>query len=134
MENQMKSFRRNDERLPEEKFVSSGSRSSLHLDAVGGSFSSGHLTVIDSNVDKAARASDQDGLKRERAVRRLVRAIIETGGGNNKSVNGMLDTHYKRGEVWWQDRRVAMLDNEQVQFTKHGGKFRGTFAELFMDS
>ena len=56
------------------------------------------------NVDGPAESSDAE---RERAVRKVVRVIIESNGGDGQAVKKDIETNYKREIVWWKDQRAA---------------------------
>ena len=59
------------------------------------------------NPDSAARDADGEDATRERAIRKLVRAIIETKGSDGQAVKKDIDANYRKGVVWWQEVRVA---------------------------
>jgi hypothetical protein len=44
--------------------------------------------------------SEQDE-KREKAVRKVVRALIEKAGGNGEEAKKRIDAKYRWGAVWW---------------------------------
>ena len=54
---------------------------------------------------------------RTKAVRKLVRAIIEEEGGNAQTTEAKIDTNYRRGIVWYHD----VLTNNSAKF---GTKFK----------
>ena len=63
-------------------------------------------TTIYCNVDAAGENKPGDA-DRVKAVRKIVRLIIEKNGGNGNEVKKKIDTRYNRGIVWWKDERVA---------------------------
>ena len=50
---------------------------------------------------------DEVSAARERAVRKVVRVIIESNGGNGSEAKKSIETDYKKGIVWFYDARVA---------------------------
>ena len=62
-------------------------------------------TVVYCNADGPAKGTGED-FAREKAVRKVVRAIIESNGGDGKTIKKDIDTDYPRGVVWYQDARV----------------------------
>ena len=82
-------------------------------------------TRIYCNPDSAAKDPDGEDAKRERATRKLVRAIIETQGGDGQMVKEEIDANYRKGVVWWQEVRVAEWSN-----TSHKLCFVGSHAEF----
>eukprot|EP00973_Karenia_brevis_P045647 6321711-Karenia_brevis.AAC.1 len=42
-----------------------------------------------------------------KAVRKLVRTIIEKNGGDGREIKKHLDANYSQGIVWWNDCRVG---------------------------
>eukprot|EP00973_Karenia_brevis_P077514 10769626-Karenia_brevis.AAC.1 len=55
-------------------------------------------------VEVSKRDEDR---KRERAVRKVVRTLIETHGGDGPAVKEKMDALYKVGEVWFEDELVG---------------------------
>lgn len=70
---------------------------------------------IYTNVD-----SPTGGDQRERAVRKVVRVIIEQNGNNGKEIKKDIDTDYVKGIVWWKDERVAEWDEGQCKMELKG--------------
>jgi predicted Fe-S protein YdhL (DUF1289 family) len=62
---------------------------------------------IFANADGRKKLEDRT---REKAVRKVVRAIIEYSGGNGSEVKAALETNYKKGIVWWKGVRAAEWD------------------------
>eukprot|EP00973_Karenia_brevis_P041259 5708700-Karenia_brevis.AAC.1 len=60
----------------------------------------GNRIYVEVNKSKDAKA-------RERAVRKVVRTLIETHGGDGAAVKSKVDALYKKGEVWYEDALVA---------------------------
>ncbi|CAK0835085.1 unnamed protein product, partial [Prorocentrum cordatum] len=48
------------------------------------------------------------GKLREKAVRKVVRTIVESNGGDGDAIKQDVDTNYKKGLVWWKDKRAAV--------------------------
>ena len=72
-------------------------------------------TKVYCNPDSSAVDKTSEPAKRERAVRKLVRAIIESKGGNGKAVKANIDKDYKNGVVWWQEQRVGEWDRKDCK-------------------
>ena len=70
--------------------------------------------------------------EREKAVRKLVRVIIEKNGGNGAEVKADIDTNYPRGIVWWKDQRVGQWDNTEQRMVLKGAAvdYQSTFTDL----
>ena len=69
---------------------------------------------------------------RERAVRKLVRAIIETGGGDGAILKPDIETQYRKGIVWWHDKRVAEWSgvDMKMKFLPGGVQVQSVFEKL----
>ena len=69
---------------------------------------------------------------RERAVRKLVRAIIETKGGDGATVKQDIETQYGKGIVWWQENRVAEWSRVDMKMNllASGLQFQSAFDKL----
>jgi len=78
-------------------------------------------TRIYCNPDSAAKDPDGDDAMRERAVRKLVRAIIETKGGDGQAVKKDMDANYRKGVVWWQEVRIAECSKTDRKLSFVGG-------------
>ena len=63
-----------------------------------------YVDVVDKN---------QKDWKREKAVRKIVRLIIEHNGGNGEQVKKELDISYRKGHVWKGDTQLAEWDKEE---------------------
>jgi hypothetical protein len=87
-------------------------------------------STIYCNVDTWSQDPTSEKAMKERAVRKLVRAIIETQGGNGKAVKANIDTNYNRGIVWWMDERIAEWKDDRMQFKDAGAQFRSAFDQL----
>ena len=81
------------------------------------------------NADSQARG---EGAAREKAVRKVVRTIIEQSGGNSATTKAELETNYKKGVVWWKDERVAEWDEDLEMMTLTGAAagFTAAFQDL----
>jgi hypothetical protein len=62
------------------------------------------------NADGGRDRSDTDK-NREKAVRKLVRTVIEKNGGDGKALKSTIDTNYTRGIVRWKDARIGEWDD-----------------------
>ena len=58
-----------------------------------------------------------------KAVRKVVRLLIEKGGGDGKSIKKDIITNYTKGRVWYKDERVAEWND-----VARGMKLRGSAA------
>jgi hypothetical protein len=47
-----------------------------------------------------------------KAVRKVVRLLIETHGGDGAKVKKDIAANYKKGKVWWRDSKFAAWDDE----------------------
>ena len=61
---------------------------------------------VDGRHNQAGEDEDKDKGK-VRAIRKVVRVIIEQNGGDGPSVKKDIDANYPRGIVWWKNERVA---------------------------
>ena len=91
-----------------------------------------HGTRIYCNPDSAAKDPDSEDAMRERAIRKLVRAIIETVGGDGQMVKKDIDANYRKGVVWWKEARVAEWSNtsRKLSFVGSHADFECTFNKL----
>ena len=71
------------------------------------------------NVDSAADPESEQAQK-DRAVRKVVRTIIEVNGGDGSKVKAEIDARYKKGVVLWRDSRVAEWDYRQKKMVLCG--------------
>ena len=85
----------------------------------------GHTFYV--NRDIQGTSEDQS---RTKAVRKLVRAIIEEEGGNAQTTKAKIDTNYRRGIVWYHDVRMGDFKDGQMELTNNGAKFGTKFKEL----
>jgi hypothetical protein len=83
------------------------------------------------SADAKARDPQSEDAKRERAVRKMVRAIIEVNGGDGTEVKKHIDTNYKKGVVWWKEGRVAEWMHGSLRLVGQGAQFQDKFDELF---
>jgi len=67
------------------------------------------------NADGASRSPDDEHARKEKAVRKVVRTLIEANGGDGQSVKQDIDTNYTKGIVWWKDERVAEWSNGAME-------------------
>ena len=56
---------------------------------------------------RAGGDSGKDDFNMVRAVRKVVRTIIEAGGGDGATIKKSIDANYNLGIVMWSDARVA---------------------------
>ncbi|CAE8619507.1 unnamed protein product, partial [Polarella glacialis] len=80
--------------------------------------------VIYVNVDQIPEVA-----AKERAVRKVVRAIIEMNGGDGDQVKQTIRARYKSGLVWWNNERVAEWNQESETMTLLGAA--AVYAEKF---
>ena len=66
----------------------------------------GHSSVY-YNVDASAKGSLDGNQDKERAVKKVVRVIIEANGGDGATLKKEIETNYPRGTVLWKGERVA---------------------------
>ena len=55
-----------------------------------------------------------------KAVRKVVRLLIETNGGDSTAVKKNIATDYTKGKVWWKDSKVAEWDETIGRMTLIG--------------
>ena len=86
---------------------------------------------IDDHVLYVNRAEQgtSDDQARTKAVRKLVRAIIEEEGGGAHTKT-KIDTNYRRGTVWYHDVRMGDFRDGQMMLTNNGAKFSAKFKQL----
>ena len=84
------------------------------------------------NAHRAAAPSDDE--PKDRAVRKLVRAIIEGNGGDGADVKKNIDAKYWTGIVIWKDERVAEWSAKEQKLTlKCGGlQYQDAFDVLML--
>jgi hypothetical protein len=81
--------------------------------------------TIFCNVDSQA-GGDTEKAAMEKAVRKVVRTIIEKSGGDGPAIKKLIETDYRRGIVWyrevhvaeWHDGSMGLL-GEMQQFADH---------------
>ena len=75
---------------------------------------------------------------KERATRKVVRAIIEANGGNGRALkaDGHVYANYGRGFVIWKGTRVAAWNesSETMEFSQEGAEFEQSFRKLLGSS
>ena len=76
-------------------------------------------TSIYANVDLNMRESKKDQAK-VKAMRKVVRIVIEKNGGDAKEVKKNMETKYGKGRVWWNEERIAAWDEEKGQMILEG--------------
>jgi hypothetical protein len=71
---------------------------------------------------------------REKAIRKLVRTIIEANGGDGSALKaaGHLYANYRVGYALWKGDRVAEWDEKsgKVEFTEKGRVYEQAFRKL----
>ena len=65
------------------------------------------------------RESDEDEAK-VKAMRKVVRIVIEKNGGDGMEVKKRLETKYGKGRVWWKDERIATWDGKKGEMILKG--------------
>ncbi|CAK0890732.1 unnamed protein product [Prorocentrum cordatum] len=85
---------------------------------------------IYGNADYRNRDPESDEAKRERAVRKLVRAIIEVNGGDGSKVKEHIDTNYRKGVVWWKECRAGEWRDGSMHLLGPGTRYQAKFDEL----
>ena len=113
------------------RFVSSDSMWKYMTDNAGSHKHSFKDTYIYCNPDNQADPQSESA-KRERAVRKLVRAIIETSGEDGNAVKQDIETQYRKGIVWWKDSRVGQWSHVDMQMhlLASGLQFQSAFDKL----
>ena len=84
------------------------------------------------NADPGGSDAGSEAAQKDRAVRKVVRAIIEANGGEGKVVKQNIDARYRKGVVMWKDARVAEWKNGVMEFTAAGMGFKEAFQKLMM--
>ena len=66
------------------------------------------------NVDSAQAVGEggQQEWKKDRAIRKVIRTLIEANGGNGEEVKKKIDSN-RQGIIWFRDERVAESKVEQ---------------------
>ena len=65
-----------------------------------------------------------------KAVRKLVRTVIQENGGDGKDVKKRIDTNYPKGIVWFKDARIAEWKDGRMVFKDAGKDFKEAFEKL----
>ena len=86
-----------------------------------------HGTTIYCNVDGPV---DADSAAREKAVRKVVRAIIESNGGDGAAIKQEMEFSYKRGIVWWREERVAEWKDGHMKLKGAAEQYAEAFKTL----
>ena len=76
------------------------------------------------NVDAPREEADAE---REKAVRKVVRTIIESNGGDGKTIKTDIETDYKKGIVWWKDERVAEWKDDKMNLKGAAASYATAF-------
>ena len=63
-------------------------------------------------------------------MRKIVRTIIEVQGGNGKDIKAHIDTNYKKGIVWWKEKRVAEWVDGCMVLKGEAEAWKGKFNQL----
>ena len=74
------------------------------------------------NMNRDVRTTPADEA-RTKAVRKLVRAIIEVEGGNPTKTKYLIDADYRRGIVRYKDIRVGEYKDELMNIKEAGAKY-----------
>ena len=115
------------------RFHSSGDMWKYMTDNAGSHKHSFRGTDIYCNPDNQADPQSEPSM-RERAVRKLVRAIIESTGGDGATVKQDIETHYRKGIVWWKDSRVGEWSSvdTKMHLLANGLQFQSAFDKLMI--
>ena len=87
-------------------------------------------TTIYCNADSGSIDPESETAQREKAVRKVVRAIIEANGGDGKLVKQEIDARYRKGVVIWKDQRVAEWMDGNMKLINAGTQFQESFQKL----
>ena len=86
-------------------------------------------------VARAAGVPEDE--KKERAVRKVVRLLIENNEGNGEQIKKKIDAKYRWGAVWWQGeddkwQKVAQWNTSDERMTLMGvlGELGDSFNKL----
>jgi hypothetical protein len=78
------------------------------------------------NADTASK-----DIKRDRAVRKLVRTIVEAEVEKDSTVKQHIDTDYKKGIVWYKELRVGEWKDGAMHLSGHAVQYQDRFNELY---
>ena len=85
----------------------------------------GHRIYINRDVRKTPEDEARD-----KAVRKLVRAIIEEAGGDGNAVKKLIDADYRQGIVRHKDVRVGEFTNYKMELVGEGKKLETRYNKL----
>ena len=80
-------------------------------------------------MNRDIRKSAEDEA-RDKAVRKLVRAIIEEEGGDGSATKKNIDADYRRGIVRYKDVRVGEYTNGKMELKGDANKLEGRYSRL----
>jgi hypothetical protein len=72
-----------------------------------------------ANVDNKLKGSSADEAK-VKAMRKVVRIVIEKNGADGKEVKKHMETRYGKGRVLWKDELIAAWDEKKEEMILHG--------------
>ena len=86
---------------------------------------------------KAGGIGSDEHDQKEKAVRKVVRALIENEGGDGEKIKEKIDAKYRWGPVWWQLdsgkwQKIAQWNEKDKMMTlmKEGQKLQTAFDKL----
>ena len=82
------------------------------------------------NVDSSGCGAESETAAKEKAVRKVVRAIIEADGSDGKAVKHKINARYKKDVVMWEDAMVAEWKNGKMELVGAGTGLREAFEKL----
>jgi hypothetical protein len=85
----------------------------------------GHRIYMNRDIRKSAEDEARD-----KAVRKLVRAIIEEEGGDGSATKKNIDADYRRGIVRYKDVRVGEYTNGKMELKGDANKLEGRYSRL----
>ena len=71
------------------------------------------------NVDMNLIESTADQAK-VKAMRKVVRIVIEKNGGDGKEVKKHMEAKYGKGRIWWKEERIAAWDEDKGKMILEG--------------
>ncbi|CAK0802228.1 unnamed protein product [Prorocentrum cordatum] len=83
------------------------------------------------NTDYKYRDPTSEDAKRERAVRMMVRKIVEVNGDIGAAVKYKIDTNYFKGIAWFKDERVAAWVDGKMDLVGAGMVWKDHFEKLY---
>ena len=59
-----------------------------------------------------------------------MRTIIEANGGDGNAVKQNIDTDFRKGVVWWRERRAGEWKNGSMQLMGQALEYKALFDQL----